>query len=175
MKRIELTSKFVLTALIATVVFSAITVPAAVAQSSSSPPIRDNSVTSAKIKDGEVKTADIANDAVTSPKIKNGEVKAEDIADGVIPPSGDVELSVQIVSDSIQIPPNTLTGFSVDCPSGTILTGGGFSHSGAGTNIQIVESAPVDENTWQVFGANKNTASAFFLGAFALCTDLSQP
>ena len=68
MKQIELTSKFVW-ALIATVVFSAITVPSVVAQSTSSPPIRANSVTSGSIKDGEVKTQDLADNAVTTPKI----------------------------------------------------------------------------------------------------------
>jgi hypothetical protein len=43
--------------------------------------IADGGVTSAKIKNGEVKEADLAPDAVTSAKIKNGEVKTADIGD----------------------------------------------------------------------------------------------
>jgi hypothetical protein len=39
-----------------------------------------NTVFSTDIKDGEVKTPDLANNAVTSAKIKDGEVKAADIA-----------------------------------------------------------------------------------------------
>jgi hypothetical protein len=39
-----------------------------------------NTVLSSDIKDGEVKTADLANNAVTAVKIKDGEVKAAEIA-----------------------------------------------------------------------------------------------
>jgi hypothetical protein len=46
--------------------------------------IADNSVTSSKIKDKAVSTADIADNSVTSNKILNGEVKNEDIAKGTI-------------------------------------------------------------------------------------------
>jgi hypothetical protein len=43
-----------------------------------------NTVFSTDIKDGEVKTADLANNAVTSAKIKDGEVKTDDIAPGAV-------------------------------------------------------------------------------------------
>ena len=43
-----------------------------------------NTVFSTDIKDGEVKTADLANNAVTSAKIKDGEVKTDDIAPSAI-------------------------------------------------------------------------------------------
>ncbi len=46
--------------------------------------IINNSILSADIKDGEVKTVDLGNDAVTSAKIKNGEVKTDDIAPSAI-------------------------------------------------------------------------------------------
>jgi len=39
-----------------------------------------NSVKSTSIKDGQVKTADLASNAVTSPKIKNGQVTNADLA-----------------------------------------------------------------------------------------------
>lgn len=46
--------------------------------------IANNSITSEKIKDDEVKTNDIANNSITSLKIKDGEIVAADIAtDGV--------------------------------------------------------------------------------------------
>jgi hypothetical protein len=43
-----------------------------------------NTVFSTDIKDGEVKTPDLANNAVTSAKIKDGEVKTDDIAPSAI-------------------------------------------------------------------------------------------
>jgi hypothetical protein len=43
-----------------------------------------NTVFSTDIKDGEVKTPDLANNAVTSGKIKDGEVKTDDIAPSAI-------------------------------------------------------------------------------------------
>jgi hypothetical protein len=43
-----------------------------------------NTVFSTDIKDGEVKTADLANNAVTSAKIKDGEVKTDDIAPSAV-------------------------------------------------------------------------------------------
>jgi hypothetical protein len=43
-----------------------------------------NTVGSADIIDGQVKTVDLGNDAVTSAKIKNGEVKTDDIAPSAI-------------------------------------------------------------------------------------------
>jgi hypothetical protein len=46
-----------------------------------------NTVFSTDIKDGEVKTPDLANNAVTSAKIKDGEVKAQDIATDAVGPA----------------------------------------------------------------------------------------
>jgi hypothetical protein len=43
--------------------------------------IKKNAVTSAKIKNKNVKTVDLKNNAVKSSKIKNGAVKAHDVAD----------------------------------------------------------------------------------------------
>ena len=164
MQQIKLMSKFGL-ALIAVTAISVVMathayyIQAADAQAK----LPNNSVRSETIVNGQVQTADLANGAVTSEKLADG-------AGG-----GDIELSIQTVTDEIQIPPNTESAVSVDCPSGTILTGGGFDHFGAQSNIQVTQSIPVDENTWQVFGVNKSTASAFFLGAYALCIDPTIP
>ena len=73
MQKIELTSKLMV-ALIAVVAASAMISAPVIAQSSA-PPIRDNSVTSASIRNGKVKTEDLANNAVTSPKIRDGTIQ----------------------------------------------------------------------------------------------------
>lgn len=46
--------------------------------------IQNDAVTSKKIKDGNVATADLANNAVTSAKIKDGNVFTADLADGSV-------------------------------------------------------------------------------------------
>ena len=168
MQKIELTSKFVLAALIATVVFSAITVPYAVAQSSSSPPIRANSVTSGSIKDGEVKTADLANDAVTSSKIKNGEVKAEDIAPGVIP-SGVQPTVHRVDGEFVHVAPNSDAQAEAICPDGELITGGGYDGN-PGTSLSL--SLPVDGNKWVVRVHNTISTETFF-AAVAQCMDFT--
>ena len=123
----------------------------------------NNSVRSENIVDGQVKTQDLANDAVTTEKIKNGEVQTEDIASGAIEPD------VQIVrgnGNENPFPPNSSGGDRVDCPSGTILTGGGFV-SGS-FNTQVIRSFPVDADTWQVDALNVGTQTTW-VQAYALC------
>jgi hypothetical protein len=47
-----------------------------------------NTVFSTDIVDGEVKTADLANNAVTAAKVKDGEIKAAEIATNAVGSSG---------------------------------------------------------------------------------------
>ena len=47
--------------------------------------LKKNEVNSRIIKDGSVKTRDLAKDAVTSPKVANGSLRAEDFAPGQLP------------------------------------------------------------------------------------------
>ena len=148
MQKIEFTSKLVLAALIATVVFSAITVPSVVAQSTSSPPIRANSVTSGSIKDGEVKNPDLGTDAVTTGKIKNGEVMAEDIAAGVIPSDTIGSLKKTIKQQEGDVLPHSTHTFRVSCDAGQVLTGGG--HYALDVGLVPSVSAPEGSNTWIV-------------------------
>jgi hypothetical protein len=182
MKQIELTSKFVLAALIATVVFSAMTVPSVVAQSTTSPPIRANSVTSGSIKDGEVKTNDLADNAVTSAKIAGGTIQEEDIADGVIP-SGGVQPKVTTVEGPTVVVAGKTAEIAfgrelvfVDCPAGEIVTGGGFvisTISGSpDDNLLMTENFPHDEDTWAVGASYFGSGSKAFV-PYAQCLDFT--
>ncbi len=56
-----------------------------------------NTVFSTDIKDGEVKTPDLANNAVTSAKIKDGEIKTDDIATDAV---GSIKISNSAVGAS---------------------------------------------------------------------------
>jgi hypothetical protein len=158
MKQIELTSKFVLAALIATVVFSAMTVPT-FAQNAP------------KIKDGEVKTNDLANDAVTAAKIADGAIQEQDIADGVIP-SGNNQPTIQIVDTAGQtLFPGEGGEENANCPSGTVVTGGGFIADGS---VKVILNIPEDADTWRVAAFNAETNEfAGILRAWALCMDTS--
>lgn len=177
MRQIELTSKFVLAALVATIVaFSAITVPSVVAQSGppqdggGGPP--DDFITSEMIGDGEVQTQDLADGAVTSAKIADGTIEEEDIADGVIP-SGGTQPRLYIVSELFHVPADDPSVFfQVPCEEGDQVTGGGFSSSN--TNAIVVHSSPSsDGSTWQV-GVNAATLTFEVLFSVdAICLDLT--
>jgi hypothetical protein len=155
LKQIELTSRLVL-AIIGLTSVSAILVPTYAVPS----------IRSVDIVDGEVKTADLANNAVTSGKIKNGEVKTEDIAGGAIQPK------VHIVrSPGIEVGVGDAESVNVDCPSGEIVTGGGFV---TGAGIIIEASYPLDENTWRVYADNVGGGVQGF-SAYAVCMDATIP
>jgi hypothetical protein len=127
--------------------------------------IADSAVTSVKIGSGQVKSGDIGTNAVTTGKISdtngvysvdivNGQVKTEDIASGAIKPN------VHMVRSSI---PTTIAAGSsgtatVDCPSGEILIGGGFS-GGFDMRIYGNSNSPLYDNTWQASGRNDGTMS----------------
>jgi hypothetical protein len=149
-------------------------VSAPVIAQSSAPPIRDNSVTSASIKNGEVKTEDLANNAVTSPKIADGTIQQEDIADGVVP--GGVQPTVHIVDgpeDPVEFSGGGLS--EANCPSGEVLTGGGASVSRA-INVEGALNGPWDEDTWRATAyrtSGEITPQTPTVKAFAVCLDFS--
>jgi hypothetical protein len=82
--------------------------------------LKKNSVTSQTIKNGQVKTADLAAGAVTNPKLANGAVSSttvlnnslgtNDLADGSVTAA---KLAAGAVS-SASIPPNSLTGADIN-------------------------------------------------------------
>jgi hypothetical protein len=145
--------------------------------------LADNAVTSAKIGSGQVANSDIRTNAVTTTKISDtngvqsvdivdGQVGSADIADGGITStdiaSGAIKPNVHMVRSST---PTTIAAGSsgtatVDCPSGEILTGGGFSSSSR--IVRVFQNFPSDQNTWSVAEANDGGASSD-LTAYAIC------
>jgi hypothetical protein len=80
------------------------------------PDLANNAVTSAKIKDGEIKTDDIAPSAIGSLRIKDNDVKAQDIATDAVGASELEGVSKLIFgSCSITFPPDA-SGSGVNCP-----------------------------------------------------------
>jgi hypothetical protein len=173
MKQIELTSKLVL-AIIGLTSVSAILVPTYAAPAITSADIVDGTIQSVDIKNGEVKNSDLANGAVTSGKIADGTIQEQDIADGVIPDGGDaIQLNVHRVESEEFKVPTGYASWDVDCPSGEIVTGGGYDT----VVTNVVSSFPLDENTWRVnanpdFGDPNVTAP---LKVYALCVDPTIP
>jgi hypothetical protein len=161
MKQIELTSKIVL-ALIAIVAFSAMTVPAVVAQPGppqgvgGGPPIPNGSITSEMIGDGEVQTQDIADGAVTSEKLAEG--------------AGGVQLAIHAVLASVTIPPGEARSVDADCPSGELNTGGGYYSTSP--NVNVWRNQPVFGDSWGASATNSGSQAAD-LTAFAMCLDTS--
>jgi hypothetical protein len=80
MNNVTYTGIFVAVAFVAGAFIASPELRAHAANTVGSADIINNSILSADIKDGEVKTVDLGGSAVTSAKIKDGEVKAAEIA-----------------------------------------------------------------------------------------------
>jgi hypothetical protein len=123
--------------------------------------IATDAVTSSKIAAGQVANSDLASSAVTTGKIADGTITSADI--------GNVISIVQ--GDPIALGPEgfTATG-SATCPTGKILTGGGFFATGvAAGNARVTSNHPADANTWTVSGFNAGTNEDVRLHPYALC------
>jgi hypothetical protein len=110
--------------------------------------IINNSILSADIKDGEVKTVDLGNDAVTSAKIKNGEVKTDDIAPSAI---GSLRLKDNDVKAQ-DLAPDSVGASELQGVSKLTFTGcsftfpGSVSHGGViGSNCPVPGMVPGDK------------------------------
>ena len=113
------------------------------ASSGGAPNLADNSVTSPKIKDGEVKTQDIANNAVTRAKISPGAVG--------------VQITLRGGPNSESIAPGETGSAEVSCLSGEQITGGGIRGQDVATStMRALTGAP---QTWVVTAKNLGTVS----------------
>src|ERR671919_362847 len=106
--------------------------------------IADNSIQSVDIRNGQVGSADIGQGQVTSGDIQDNGITSADL--------GNV---ITIVEGSpVQIAPQEDGEAIVECPSGKIITGGGFS---GGSELRIIHSAPDGQGTWIVDAINEAT------------------
>lgn len=88
-------------------------------------------------------------------------------------PAGSGVSGYQIVSVSVPTVPNSgITTASATCPAGKNLLGAGFSFDG--TQVQIIDSAPVfgSTTTWQVRARNP-TSAPFFVTIRLVCAAVS--
>jgi hypothetical protein len=131
--------------------------------------IADNSILSADISNGRIFSEDIRDGQVGSVDIGTGQVTTGDIQDNGIT-SADLG---NVITIEPGVPTEIPAGFDssgkVDCPSGKILTGGGFLVTGDGqSHVRVIHNHPQDANTWVVTGFNGGTANAV-LQPYALC------
>jgi hypothetical protein len=127
-------------------------------------------VTTGEIADDTILSRDIRNGQVGSVDIGQGQVATGDIQDNGIT-SADLGNVVTIVQgSSIGISAGASNSGQVDCPSGKILTGGGFFVTGLGArDIRVLDSHPVDANTWQVGGFHGGISEGATIHPYALC------
>jgi hypothetical protein len=171
MQKVELTSKLVLALIAIIVVSSVMTV---VPMNASALTIPNGFITSGMIKDGNVRTQDLADNAVTSPKIADGTIQEQDIADGVIPDGGGVQPTVHEVRAIGTVAAHGVGRADAICPDGEIVTGGGFSSPLTnGVALNFFGSAPEsDRNAWVVVAQNPGDVDGQF-NAVAACMDFS--
>lgn len=90
-------------------------------------------------------------------------------------PAGPTQtLTITQVQNSDTLPPGGLSDVGVVCPTGTLLTGGGFKTDELGIpNVMVIESEPVvSQNEWRVIVANPGTQDVS-LTIYALCASLA--
>jgi hypothetical protein len=133
--------------------------------------IRNGEVTTGDIGTGAVRSGDILDDQVYSVDIRNSQIASVDIANGQVAAvdiqNGAIQPNIQQKSAQETIERNTDEDISLDCPAGTILTGGGYTVSN--TLVDVYRNLPVDSNTWEVSGANTSPSLDFFLNAYVVC------
>jgi hypothetical protein len=112
--------------------------------------IEDNAIISPKIKDGEVKTQDLANGAVTKDKISPFALKL-----------------VTVESHAIfDVPAHSNAGTVVNCNKNEVVTGGGFIINEPDKPIVTWQSkALISSNGWSVAGRNTDDASHSIIGS----------
>jgi hypothetical protein len=126
---------------------------------------------SSDIKNGQVKTKDLASNAVTSAKIGDGQVGTSEIADGQVK-KADIDPTALPVAPGYSIM-QVATGFdatspkelAVQCPAGQKVTGGGFVIAPNNTS-DVLRSYPVAADTWLVRATGTGT---WQLTAYADC------
>jgi hypothetical protein len=108
----------------------------------------ENTVDSAAIIDGAVTSADVADNGLT----------------GV-----DIDPGRRIVTRSVTISVDKQLGFSVNCPAGTTVSGGGFRT--ASSDVYVIASYPASATSWKVTAENWDYVSRSVL-AYAICDAL---
>jgi hypothetical protein len=175
MIQIELTSKLVV-AIIGLTSVGAILVPTYAVPTIRSADIFDDTIVSADLKDGaavkssdivdgQVSTADLAKSAVTTDKIADGAVTSAKLASDI---QGGIE--THFVRDSIILEIGEQQGFTIDCPSGEQVTGGGYN-ANPDWSVYInspSEASPGIPTGWSVAARNDGTQAQEFNG-FVIC------
>ena len=135
---------------------------------------------------GSVGTAQLKNNAVTSVKVKNGSLLAADFKAGQVPsgpkgdpgpqgPRGDVGAPgatrvVQRIADGPIVGAGGWSRAGASCQSGETLVGGGakafFTWPADAT---LVMSAPISATMWWAEFRNDGTGSTMYARAYALC------
>lgn len=105
---------------------------------------------------GCVTTQNLANGAVTTAKIAPGAVSISE---------------TPVVSEIVLAQPNTATSASVNCPSGSVVTGGGFQNQQTGPPVITSFSQKFGPNGWGIEVFNP-TSEPQQIQAEAICTTI---
>jgi hypothetical protein len=144
--------------------------------------LANNAVTSPKIQDGQVTTADLASDAVPTAKIKNGEVTSDDIkdktiqsgdiADGVIP-SGGGALQVEERSEFFDVlPGNDPVPHTFHVSCNSDETLTGGGYSSNSDETIVRFNSPTADNTGWLVVADNPTSDTNVIQVHALCAKI---
>jgi hypothetical protein len=128
-------------------------------------------VTTGEIADDTIRSADISNTAgVASVDIINGQVGSVDIRDGQVSSvdiaNDAIKPNIQIVNGNMTVAPGGSNSIMLFCPTGTLITGGGFGKENE--QINILASISVSSDRWFVSASNSGVGDTL-VNARALC------
>src|SRR5262249_2193462 len=124
-------------------------------------------------------TKKLANNSVTSAKVKNGSLVSADFRAGQLPagptgpqgpPGTPGGSAIETVNATSPVNSSTTRTISMACPSGKHPLCGGARLNGGFTTVAIQRSFPDNDNTWTATAREMTpNAGAWSLTAFAVC------
>lgn len=107
-------------------------------------------------------------DTVESDDIIDGQVTSADVADNGLT-GVDINPGRRIVTRTVTISVDKDLAFSVTCPAGTTVSGGGFRTGSS--DVYVIASYPANSTSWRVAAENWDWVSRSVL-AYAICDSL---
>src|SRR5687767_12936773 len=107
-------------------------------------------------------------DTVEGDDIIDGQVTSADVADEGLT-GVDIDPGRRVVARTVTISVDKQLAFSVNCPAGTTVSGGGFRT--ASSDVYVIASYPASATSWKVAAENWDYVSRSVL-AYAICDAL---
>jgi hypothetical protein len=148
--------------------------------------IQNNTVSHLDVKNNDLRSADVRDNTLASIDVLNGTLKAIDFAPGQLPPGpaglqgpagpqGAPGLAgLEIVKAESASSSDSVRQTNISCPAGKQVVGGGAQVWGAGSDVALDESFPMNVTTWRATAYEVNaTGVNWHLVTYAICASVA--